>query len=100
MSWTSVSVDGRIADPFDDFPLKLKWVYWTTSKAKDSTIDATRLDGPGTFVAGDFYPGFAGGSGTPVWVGGPSFSDPGCWQITATLGGDSLKLVVFLQIEP
>jgi hypothetical protein len=98
--WTSASVDGRIVERYVEFPLQLKWGYWTTSRAHDFSIEATRLDGPGTFISGDFNPGFAGGSGTPVWVGGPSFSDAGCWRITARLGDHSLTVVVFLQALP
>jgi DNA-binding CsgD family transcriptional regulator len=98
--WTAVGGDGRFVFRAADLPpdrsLSLKWVWWTTMRSNDFATEAKRLDGPGSF-SGDFTPGFSG-AGTPVWVGGPSFSDPGCWRVTAQLGDESLTVVVFLQI--
>jgi DNA-binding CsgD family transcriptional regulator len=101
--WSSAGDDGRsvlLASELNpDGSLSLKWVWWTNLPVGTFSMEATRLDGPGSFVSGDFNPGIAGG-GTPVWVGGPTFSQPGCWRITAHLDGQSLTIVSFLQVTP
>ena len=101
--WTYLAPDGRFIFRGAGFGLQaegsiyVKWVWWASTPGGQFTFDAKRLDGPGSVSNGSFVPA-SDGTGTPGWVGGPTFSDPGCWQITARLGDDSLMLVAFLQV--
>jgi DNA-binding CsgD family transcriptional regulator len=101
--WTIFGDNGRLfyrtVDLQTNGSFSMKWIWWTTSGANDFSMVALRLDGPGTFISGVFHPGTASG-GIPVWVGEPTFSNPGCWQVTAHLGSESLTVVVFLQLLP
>ncbi len=103
--WTNLGTDGRFVFRGSGFGLQadgsiyVKWAWWASIPGGQFLFDAKRLDGPGVVSSATFDPA-SDGSGVPGWIGGPIFSDPGCWQITASLGGDSMTVVVFLQVIP
>jgi hypothetical protein len=83
----------------DEFPYTDKYPTWTVRDGKVSAVAGApqvtvkRLDGPG------HGEGSVGGYATSTegfhwWPTGVGFSDTGCWQVTETVGGDSVIYVV------
>jgi hypothetical protein len=74
---------GRLSTKFPWYGMRLGQFHAT----------AQRLDGPGRFDAG--FGSVGQGYGPPGFA--PSalyWSSPGCWRLTATLGGGSLSFTV------
>ena len=101
--WTGGLLDQvRSKDLADDqFPYTAKYPTWTLQDGKVSAVagapqvSVQRLDAPG------HGEGSVGGYATTTegfhwWPTGVGFSDTGCWQVTETVGGDSITYVVHI----
>lgn len=83
------------------FPYSVKYPTWTVRDGKVSAVagapqvSVKRLDGPGH--GGGSVGGYATSTeGFHWWPTGVGFSDTGCWQVTETVGGDSITYVVHI----
>jgi hypothetical protein len=103
--WTGGLLDQvRSKDLADDeFPYTVKYPTWTLRDGKVSAtagapqVSVKRLDGPGHgegSVGGYATAAEGGTTAFHWWPTGVGFSDTGCWQVTETVGGDSITYVV------
>jgi hypothetical protein len=99
--WTGGLLDQvRSKDLADDqFPYTAKYATWTLQDGKVSAaagapqVSVKRLDAPG-HGEGSFGGYATTTEGFHFWPTGVGFSDTGCWQVTETVGGDSVTYIV------
>jgi hypothetical protein len=63
-----------------------------TSRFGPPSVQATRLDGPGTAKVG--FGGYGHTGALQFWPTGIDFSKPGCWLVTSSLRGTVVRFVV------
>jgi hypothetical protein len=86
----------------DKFPYTVKYPTWTVRDGKVSAaagapqLSVKRVDAPGhgEGSVGGYATAPQGDTTLHWWPTGVGFSDTGCWQVTETVGGDSITYVV------
>jgi hypothetical protein len=86
----------------NEFPYGAKYPTWTVRDGKVSAVagapqvSVKRVDAPGhgEGSVGGYATAPQGDTVLHWWPTGVGFSDTGCWQVTETVGGDSITYVV------
>lgn len=94
----------RSKDPGDSpYPYQEKYPTWTlkdgkatdTSGASRVSVNALNRQGCGTGAVGGYATAtLDDGAAVNWWPTGVSFSAAGCWQVTESVGGDTITYVV------
>lgn len=105
--WTMLDLDGEVWDAANTaFPVSQKLFWWSTNWAgmrEDQqpalTVDARRLDGPGTVTTDHATNAAADSLGGQAMLTGIEFPMGGCWELTGRYGNAALSYVVWIKDE-